>query len=71
MTKPTDREQKLVDIMTQCAMMIHDPRGYFKDKDYNEVGDWIRSQLQGCGFPCMPMGMSHVYLTEKQHPEYK
>lgn len=60
----TERERKLCNILVQCAMMIHDPADYFKGKDYNEVGDWIREQLDGLGFKSVPMGSLHVYLTE-------
>lgn len=59
-----DEEQvrKLVRIMTQCTMTVHDRRDFFNGKTFDEVGEWMREQLKDCGFPNGPSGSSHIYL---------
>lgn len=55
------REQKLVDIMFQIAIMVHcDDR--FAKRDSEGVAEYVRGQLKECGFPVEPVGMSHGVL---------
>lgn len=55
------REQKLVDIMFQIAIMVHcDER--FTKRGHMEVAEYVRSQLKECGFEVEPAGMSHGVL---------
>jgi hypothetical protein len=55
------REQKLLDIMFQVAIMVHcDPR--FTKRDSEGVAQYVRSQLNECGFIVEPVGMSHGVL---------
>ena len=56
-------EQKLIDIMFQIGLMIHN-NSYFKNKTNEEVCAWIRSQLEQCGFETMPLGSSWGILKE-------
>ena len=60
-----DNRDKIVDILVQCSMMIHDNRSYFEGKSFNEVGDWIRLQLTKCGYPCYPVGVLHVKMAKE------
>lgn len=65
LTNITAREQRLCQILVQCAMMIHDPTiNWFKGKSFNEVGNWIRHQLNQLDFESTEMGSLHVYLTK-------
>lgn len=72
------REQELINIMFSIGLTIHDShttgitttRGddipnWFKEKSQEEVAQWIREQLNGCGFEVEPCGMSHGTLKEK------
>ena len=55
-------EQKLIDIMFQIGLTIHNHK-WFKDKDNEEVAEWIRDKLNGCGFEVEPVGASHGVLV--------
>lgn len=55
-------KQELVDILVQCAMMIHDRRDYFDGKSFDEIGEYMRRQLTNCGVKCTALGSNHVYL---------
>lgn len=50
-------EQKLIDIMFEIGLMIHNHPS-FKDKNNEEICDWIRKQLKECGFETKPIGSS-------------
>ena len=50
-------EQKLIDIMFQIGLMIHN-HPYFKDLSNEQVCEWIRTELNECGFPVKPVGSS-------------
>ena len=49
--KPTDREQKLVDIMFQIGLVISSPLYKLRDLPEDEKAAWIAKNLEGCGFP--------------------
>lgn len=53
----TDREQKLLDIMFQVVLKVHN-HPYFKDKSDEEVCAWVLDQVNKCGFKAIPMGSS-------------
>lgn len=53
----TEREQKLVDIMYQVAIMIHDNES-FKGMNVEEIAEWVSHQLKSCGFDVKPVGAS-------------
>jgi len=61
-------EQKLVDILFECVMMMHD-KEYGKallEADRDDLAAWVRRQLDGCGFPNVgPMGMSWCVLKSE------
>lgn len=59
---PAAQVHKLVDVLVQCIMMVHMERVPFEGKTCDEVGEWVRNQLSGCGFPSRPIGMAHVKL---------
>lgn len=59
-----ERVRKLVNVLVSCTMIVHTNRQYFEGKDTDEVGDWIREQLNECGFPSGPCGMLHVSLDD-------
>lgn len=63
----SDREQKLVDIMFECLMMMHDERygKALREADRDDLAAWARRQLDGCGFPNVgPVGMSWCVLKD-------
>lgn len=44
------KEQRLVDLLFHCARTIHsDP--WFKNRNAEEVSDWVSRQLEYNGFP--------------------
>lgn len=57
----TPREQKLVDIMFQVAMVAAE---HLHGKTDEEIAEWVRQQLDGCGFPTTPIGSSWGHLTD-------
>ena len=59
----TEREQKLVDIMFQTALMIHKNKG-FDEMNAEELTGWVARQLEQCGFPTTPVGSSWGKLNE-------
>ena len=72
------KEQLLIDIMFSIGLTIHDShktnitrtRGddipnWFKGKSQEEVAQWIREQLNLCGFEVEPCGMSHGVLKKE------
>jgi hypothetical protein len=53
------KEQKLVDICFQCAIMVHmNPKGCFTGKTNEDIANWVSNQLRQCGFETHPIGMS-------------
>lgn len=62
MKNESSNEQKLIDIMFEIGLKIH-THEWFKDKNNEEVCEWIRSQLAGCGFYTKPCGSSWGLLT--------
>lgn len=61
--RPTEREQKLVDICFQLAIMVHcDER--FAKRGVEGVAEYVASQLKQCGFPTHPVGMSWGVLDQ-------
>lgn len=58
---PTGREQKLVDIMFEIAIMLH-TNPYMKDKTVEELAAWVVDQLKKCGFETQPCGGSWAVL---------
>ena len=61
-------EQKLIDIMFQIALTIHNDI-WFLNKNNEEVCEWIRNQLKKCGFETMPLGSSWGVLKENINAE--
>lgn len=60
------REQKLVDISFQIAMLIKSNESLQK-KSNEELAEWMRNQYEGCGFPMKPIGASWGVLdNDKQ-----
>lgn len=62
-------DQKLVDILFDIALTVHNRRDYFDGKTNEEVAQWAAKQLQDCGFPTTPVGMSWGVL-QRQPIEY-
>lgn len=59
-------KQKLVDIMFQIALTIHDKR-YKKDfdkMDNERVAEWVAEQLKNCGFETFQCGSSWGVLKK-------
>lgn len=63
--EPTDRERKLVDIMFQVGILLHQERKHFEGKSTEDVANWITNQLHQCGFPVHPLGSNWGYLTTR------
>jgi hypothetical protein len=59
------REQKLVDITFQVALMIKSRPECFLSKTDEEMAEWVAYQLDACGFPTKPVGMSYGVLQVK------
>jgi len=56
-------EQSLIDTMFGVAMRVYDTKGAtFKDRE--ELGEWIRMNLEMSGFKTKPVGMAWAMLTE-------
>jgi hypothetical protein len=51
--------------MFEIGLMIH-THTWFKDKDNEEVCEWIRGQLDGCGFHTEPCGSSWGVLINRR-----
>jgi hypothetical protein len=57
-----ERSQKILDVMFECLSRVH-----FRDRipeDRDECMEWVRCQLNACGVPVKPMGMSHAVLID-------
>ena len=61
---PTEREQKLVDIMfevAQASYLMHctpEERAEYYKNGRDEHVEWLAKQLEVAGFPTIQMGMS-------------
>lgn len=69
---PTDREQKLVDIMFQVAGILTDTQyaQHFQSMSREQRMEWVAHQLRACGFDTNPMGLSWGVLVSET-PEEK
>lgn len=70
---PEGREQKLIDILFECVMLVTSP-GHaqkFQHMKREKVGAWVREQLEGCGFHTEPCGASWGVLTTKKEDRAK
>ena len=65
MTK--SREQHLVDICFALVLTATSPSKHntIKNASQDEKTEWVRSQLNGCGFEVEPCGASHGVLKEE------
>ena len=59
-----NREQKLVDIMFQVGLMLSSPLYKMRNLPEEEKAAWIIEQLEVCGFPTYPCGMSWGILHD-------
>lgn len=59
------REQKLIDIMFDIVMTMHDYPKSFENATREQKAEWVAKQLRGCGFDTIPMGSSWGVLVEK------
>ena len=58
------REQRLVEVAVSMIMMAASDD--FTEKDPEKIAEWIRRELDGCGFPSRgPVGITWVVLTER------
>lgn len=62
--KDSYNNQELLDIMIAITMKVHTHK-YFKDKNCNEIGNYIREQLNKCDIKTIPIGSSHAVLIRK------
>lgn len=64
-----NREQKLIDIMFEIAMLA--PK-VMHDRSKEEIAEWVRYNLAECGFKTMPCGLSWGVLVNDDQfkPEY-
>lgn len=67
----TKREQKLIDLCFEIALMLSTPGTDRDNKPYDltklsheEKGEWITRQLKLSGFPTHPVGMSWGVLDK-------
>lgn len=57
----TKREQELVDICFQLVLAARNERNkkFFEGKSNDEITDWVRERLRGCGYEISgPIGIS-------------
>jgi len=54
----TEREQQLIDITYQLVFAVKDNDAFFKDKNRQQIADWVTDQLTKCGFPVKACGCS-------------
>ena len=59
-----NNEQKLIDIMFQVGLTIHQYES-FQKMTKEEVAEWIAKQLRDCGYDTEPMGASWAILKTK------
>ena len=55
------KEQELVDICFSIALMVKTEE-CFKKMSRDDLVEWVRDQLDKCGFPTEPCGSSHGVL---------
>ena len=58
------KEQKLVDICFQVAIMVHEHPS-FKGKSSEYVVEYVAEQLRECGFDTVPLGSSWGILRNE------
>jgi hypothetical protein len=61
------REQELIDILFQIAILTKEHKGLQK-MDREEYGKWARHQLRECGFDTFPCGSSWAVLNRPGDP---
>lgn len=63
--KTRSREQQLVDVCFEVAMMLNDPkyREGFSKMSNEQLAGWVAKQLKSCGFDTQPCGSSWGVLT--------
>lgn len=66
----SEREQQLVDIGWQAALMMSEHRG-LQALSIEKKAEWFARQLSLCGFPNRPIGSLYHYLTDEPGHEYK
>jgi hypothetical protein len=54
------RQQKLVDICFEIGLLVNDPkyRSKFRKLSQEELAQYVADQLNKCGFPTQPLGLS-------------
>lgn len=57
-------ERKLVSLCFEIGMTIARESAFFADKTDDEVAEWIRNQLDSCGFKTIPLGSNWGYLLD-------
>lgn len=60
--KNKSTEQKLVDIMFEIVFTIKDNPTWSSSLTNEEMAEWVRNQLWGCGIEVDPVGSSHGLL---------
>lgn len=60
------KEQQLIDICFSLVLTATSPSKHntIKDASQEEKAEWVRSQLNGCGFEVEPCGSSHGVLQK-------
>lgn len=63
----TYREQKLVDITFEIALLLTSEKyaDHFRKLGRDGVAEYVANQLNGCGFPTTPVGSSWGVLPDK------
>lgn len=59
------KEQKLIDICFEIAMTIHSNPDFVNQTTQEQLAEWVRRQLEICGFKTIPIGASWGVLDEK------
>jgi len=54
---------KLLDVMSEIILTVHtDP--YLKTLDNEQLMEWVKDQLNRCGFPVISMGACWLYINK-------
>lgn len=59
-----NREQQLVDLCFSIGLTISDPKNRLINLSTGKKAKWIAEQLEDCGFPTTPIGMSWGVLDK-------
>ncbi len=59
------REQQLVDLIFNVAMVARDRSDWFAESSRETVAGWVAYNLRGCGFYTVPMGSSWGVLRDE------